>query len=213
MGMKEYVRNHIRSAPHFLQRWYFNAVGKRGFKRWVAAGRPLPACSLVKWGIIEGYKKRSGFKIFIETGTYLGDTVFEALRHFVQVYSIELDMDLYTKARKRFRKYRHVEILQGDSGKVLTGVLEKVAEPAVFWLDGHYSGGFTAKGELDCPIYEELNAIFKYDLNHILLIDDARHFLGVGAYPTIPELEALVRRHKPDSEIKVENDIIAIVLK
>ena len=31
--------------------------------------------------------------------------------------------------------------------------------PALFWLDGHYSGGDTAKGELDTPVSAELESI------------------------------------------------------
>lgn len=213
MGIKEYVRNHIRSAPYFLQRLYFNAVSKRGYKRWVAAGKPLPACSLVKWGIIEGYKKQSGFKIFIETGTYQGDTVFEALRHFDQIYSIELDMDLYKKARKRFRKYRHVEILQGDSGRVLQQVINELDAPAVFWLDGHYSGGITALGEKSTPIFEELKTIFSKKHNHAILIDDARLFIGDCEYPTLEELRNFVHQYYPNQDIKVSEDCIQMVLK
>jgi hypothetical protein len=44
----------------------------------------------------------------------------------------------------------------------------------MFWLDRHYSGGFTAKGEKDCPIIEELDAISNGShLKHSILIDDA----------------------------------------
>ena len=50
------------------------------------------------------------------------------------------------------RDGRRAEILQGDSTDVLPEVVEKMDEPTLFWLDGHYSGGITASGEQETPI-------------------------------------------------------------
>jgi len=105
---------------------------------------------------------------------------------FNKIISSELGIDLFWEAKKRFKDERHIIILQGDSGNILPIVLKDINEPVIFWLDGHYSGGITAKGNKVCPIFEEIDAIFsgkKY--NHILLIDDARDFNGYVDYPTI----------------------------
>ena len=51
-------------------------------------------------------------------------------------------------------------IVQGDSGKVLSEILLEINEPAIFWLDGHYTAGITARGVKECPIFEELDCIF-----------------------------------------------------
>lgn len=76
-------------------------------------------------------------------------------------------------------------------------------------MDGHYSDGITARGEKDCPIYEELEAILgEKPMDHVLLIDDARCFVGQGDYPTIEALTAFVQRKRPHYQLAVKNDII-----
>jgi hypothetical protein len=61
--------------------------------------------------------------------------------------------------------------VQGDSGKELPKIVTQLDTPAIFWLDGHYSAGITAKGDTECPIFEELEAIFEPDKSckHILI--------------------------------------------
>ena len=104
---------------------------------------------------------------------------------------------------------KKITILQGDSGKVLFDLCIQITEPAIFWLDGHYSEGITAKGDKFCPIYEELSAIFQSQkLPHVLLIDDARLFIGKNDYPTISDLTDFILRNRPEASVSSENDII-----
>ena len=103
----------------------------------------------------------------------------EAQRNnFRKIISIEVADELWKKAVTRFNKYKHISILKGDSGKILPVVTKELNEQAIFWLDGHYDFGITSKGEKDCPILEEIDAILKSNkgLNHILLVDDAISF-------------------------------------
>jgi len=80
-------------------------------------------------------------------------------------------------------------------------------------LDGHYSVGITAKGDKECPIFEELNAIFKIGmLNHIILIDDARCFNGSSDFPTIEKLTKFVKGINEKYQVKIENDIIRFTI-
>jgi hypothetical protein len=150
----------------------------------------------------------------IETGTYLGDMVEAQKGKFKNIISIELSVSLFEKARNRFRNDKNVQILQGDSGKVLPNILKEISEPVIFWLDGHYSEGITAKGEKECPIFEEIDAIFdSLDLNHVLLIDDARCFDGNGDYPTIDNLVDYVKSKNVKYSVEVKNDIIRFTIK
>ncbi|MBN2762819.1 MAG: hypothetical protein JXR41_07000, partial [Bacteroidales bacterium] len=149
--------------------------------KWERSGKPIPPPHQVKQSVIEYYRKRSGYDILIETGTYRGDMVYAQRNNFKRIFSIELGEDLWKKAVKRFARYRHICIMQGDSSKVLDNITKDLQEPAIFWLDGHYSAGITARGDKDCPIYGEINAIFRYKkLDHILLVDDACYFNGTG---------------------------------
>jgi len=182
---------------------------KKELVRWIKNGRVPPSPHLVKQSTIQEYKKEYSIKVLIETGTYLGDMVQAQKHSFKEVYSIELAEHLYKRAKKRFRTDTNVTIIQGDSGKVLPKLLSKIEEPAIFWLDGHYSSGLTAKGDKNCPIYQELDAILTNQMfNHILLIDDARCFIGENDYPTITELTSFIENKNPEYKVEVKNDII-----
>jgi hypothetical protein len=133
--------------------------------------------------------------------------------NFKKIISIELGTELYEKAKERFTNDKNVLIIKGDSGKVLPTVLVNINEPVIFWLDGHYSSGVTALGEKEFPIFEELNAILNSkQLNHVLLIDDARLFNGEGDYPTIDKLTEYIRSKNEKYEVEVKYDIIRYVI-
>lgn len=183
-------------------------------RNWEQAGRPLPPPHQVKQAVIEHYHHRYNCPVLVETGTFRGDMVEAHLRNFDQLISIELSQELYEKACYRFRKSAHVTICQGDSGAVLPRIMGTLNAPAVFWLDGHYSAGDTAQGSKDCPIYEELAAIFAHSprYRHVLLIDDARCFVGQGDYPTVAALTKFIQAHDSRYRVEVQDDIIRAVV-
>jgi hypothetical protein len=165
----------------------------------------------VKQAVIRAYAKRHGTRILVETGTFMGDMV-EAMKHdFDRIYSIELSQKLFANAKARFQGAPNITLIQGDSGHAIKDVLAQLTEPALFWLDGHWSDGITARGDRDTPVREELEAILAAsDLAHVILIDDARLFGTDPAYPTIGELRRLVFAGGPQLELKVDVDIIRI---
>jgi hypothetical protein len=176
---------------------------------WESKGRPAPPPHIIKQRIVKDCGTRYSCSVLVETGTYKGEMVEAQKSNYKKVFSIELGTDLYEQAKRRFKNDANVTLLQGDSGKVLAKVIDQINEPAVFWLDGHYSGGVTAKGQKDCPIYEELNCIFaKRGLNHVLLIDDARLFVGTNDYPSIKELTAYIQAFNPSYTVEVKDDVI-----
>jgi len=177
--------------------------------QWVEAGRPVPPPHQYKQFVIEQYQLKYQYHTLIETGTFVGDMVDAQKNNFKQIISIELGEELWKNAVARFKKYPHITIVKGDSGKVLGGIMKDLEEPAIFWLDGHYSHGITARGEKDCPIYEEVDAIFKYKkLDHVLLIDDARDFKGKADYPTIHELTNYIKAKDNRYTVEVKDDIL-----
>lgn len=174
-----------------------------------------------KRAVMEEYRKTYNPVYFIETGTFLGDTTEFFKNKFQKIYSIELSEDLYTKAKKRFASHSHVQIVHGDSGKLFHTLLPTLEGTALFWLDGHYSSEFyigdefikTAKGEKDTPVMEELKAVCKYCLGRqIILIDDARLFKGTQDYPSIQELKQTLNRTRRPYMLKVDTDIVQILL-
>ncbi len=114
---------------------------------------------------------------FVESGTYLGNTVAQAEPIFKKIYSIELSPQLARQAKYKFRKQKKITILCGDSGEILHSLLPTLDTKILFYLDGHYSGGTTAQGSLNTPVMEELAAICDCHISDgIILIDDIRGF-------------------------------------
>jgi len=116
---------------------------------------------------------------FIETGSYYGDSIQQALDlGFKKVISFELSPKLAQSCKTRFENDDRVKIIEGDSGKILGDILSLVHEPVTFWLDGHFSGGETARGDEDSPILKELEHIKNWmkekGLSPTILIDDMR---------------------------------------
>jgi len=186
---------------------------KADYQKWEKNGKPIPPSYAVKKMVIREYQEKSKYNILIETGTYYGDMVFAQINYFNSIYSIELSDYFYKKAVKRFKKYKNVHLFHGDSAEVLGSVIKNISEPVIFWLDGHYSGGKTAKGESECPVWSELNQIITRNLPHVILIDDARFFIGKQDYPTIEELQHYFINRNMNHSFEVKDDIIRIVLK
>jgi len=157
------------------------------------------------------YLRKFGLSRFIETGTHLGDTLaYMAHDKTIQCTSIELDDGFYQRAKARFTSYTNVELLLGDSGAQLPQVVRQLKSPALFWLDGHYSGSTTARGDLDTPVSDELQAILGSPIHtHVILIDDARCFDGSNGYPNLDDLLKVVREQS-DYRVEVSADIIRL---
>lgn len=211
--MKNLLIQFVKKTPlHFpLRNLYFK--GMSAFERgaWERNGRPLPPPHAIKQQTLIDYATRFGLKILVETGTYYGDMVEAMKDHFEQIFSIELSEYHFAQASKRFKKSQHVNIIYGNSAVELGTIVQTIKRPALFWLDGHFSDGGTARGESDTPIYQELGQIFSApDQGHVVIIDDARCFGTVSAYPTQEELFSFIRKKRFSNNIEVQSDSIRI---
>jgi hypothetical protein len=178
---------------------------------WTLRGRRLPPPGAVKQLVIARYAGQYGLKRLIETGTHYGDMVAAMSPRFDRLDSIEIYEPLYRKALARFTGHENIYLHHGDSEKALPAILSALAEPALFWLDAHYSGEGTGKGELETPVLKELKCILDHPIKrHVILIDDARLFEGRDGYPRTAELKDFLDRHGPDKQFIVQDDIIRI---
>ncbi len=220
VDMKKSIKQIIKNLPfyHILHNWITTWAKKRNeakeIAEWKRRGRPVPPPHVVKQRMLKAYSTRFGLKTLVETGTCYGNMV-EALKDsFDHIYSIELSEELFEKAKERFADIRNVEIIHGDSAVELGKLMHKINEPALFWLDAHYSAGVTAKGNKITPVYEELAHILNApDRRHVIIIDDARDFGLNPAYPTIEELRNLGKSKRQNLEVNVWDDSIRITPK
>ena len=206
------LRLHLMSAVVSpLMGLYNRVLGRYTTKRWQRSGMSFPTPHVVKQSVLNHHRQQHQLATLVETGTYLGDMVDAQKTKFDRIISVELSPELAQLAQQRFRRQPHIQILSGDSARVLHQLTPTLTAPALFWLDGHYSGGVTAKGDTECPIFDELDAIFRHNRNHIILIDDARLFVGKQDYPTMAELTAYVARRDNRYSVTVKDDIICVL--
>jgi hypothetical protein len=209
--MKNLIKKIIYDTA--IWNWYIARKNERLYEEWIQAGKPAPPPQTVKHRAILEYQERFGLTRFIETGTLHGDTTKAVEHAFEQVDTIELGEELAANAKKRFVRKPKITVHQGDSGVEIKKVLDRLDQPALFFLDAHYSKGETARGEKDTPITNELQSILNHSIKeHVILIDDARDFSGENDYPTIPELERSIKERDPNYEFEVTDDIIRIYL-
>lgn len=114
--------------------------------------------------------------IFIETGTYDGRTVQQALNAGCEkIFSIESDPGLAEICQLRFIKKENVLILQGESCIHIGPILGIIDSAPLFWLDAHVQENFQ-HGNDYVPLMEELEIISKFEIskNSTIMIDDMR---------------------------------------
>jgi len=187
-----------------------------GFYEWVwwikrDFGDPSPA--IIKRLLL---RRIGGRGIWIESGTFKGETT-EFLSSFSKmVYSIEPSSELFARAVNKFSKFTNVEIIHGLSEDCLSGVQNKLTSEQVkdvsFWLDGHYSEGITFRGPSDTPILAELEIIssnIRRFTQVSVFVDDVRCFDPsqriYASYPSKDELVYWANRH--NLNWMIEHDI------
>jgi glycosyltransferase involved in cell wall biosynthesis len=155
-------------------------------------------------------------KVFVETGTYEGDSVEAATEFFDELHTIELSEELFGRAADRFEGSPQVHVHQGSSPDVLGELSGRLRRRSVlYWLDAHWCGEGSARGEVECPLLFELEAIGSLAARSVVMIDDARLFLAPPPapstpqqWPTFSELLARLSALRSDHELTVIDDVI-----
>ena len=173
------------------------------------SARPtIPPPHAVKVAIVADYARRHALALLVETGTFEGEMARRCRHVFREIVTIELDAGLAERAARRLSRFPNIRVVQGDSATRLREILSGVREPALFWLDGHYSGPGTARGASDTPLAAELRAIAAHPVHgHVVLIDDARE-LGRGDYPSLGDIEGWMRAGDPTAQVEVGDDVV-----
>lgn len=161
--------------------------------------------------------ERFGIRNFVETGTFRGDTARFASKHFSRVVTIEGAESLYQQAKRRLSDCPNIECLCGDSRTHLGNTLRDLTGPSIFWLDAHWSGGETFGEKAECPLMDELDAIYSTTSNSFTIIDDARFFVSVppaphniGSWPTYFDIAGVVRQRAPHTWMTLHADAIVL---
>ena len=212
MSLATTIRERGRRTAAY--RWWRERRRRRkqieAIRAWKRSGKPAPPPHVIKQMIVRTYARKYRLPILVETGTKFGDMLLGVEDEFERIYTIELGSELVRKARVRFAASPHIEIIHGDSGQELKALLERIDRPAIFWLDSHFGGAGTVRGEKETAIEAELTHILHApDLGHVILVDDARYFGNKPDYPTLEELTEWLRQRRAVG-IRVRDDVIRI---
>jgi hypothetical protein len=189
----------FKQLGHYPDYWY-----------WKVRGEPRRIPHLLKQRTVLEYARAYRLTTLVETGTYYGEMIAAVGKHFQRIYSIELDARLAKLAQQRFRANARVEIIEGDSQKVVPRLLQQINEGCLWWLDAGYCGWI---GELGNPnrLGSELNSILSdRRFTHVVLMDDADGVNGEGGSPTLDELIGSIQSTYPDRQVEVVRNIIRI---
>lgn len=153
-----------------------------------------------------------GHHIFVEAGTYRGATTAYFAKRAGRVISVELHDGLFAAARKRFARYPNVTLLNGDSLVEVPKAVAACESPPLVFLDGHFSGPGTAKGQLVEPAELTLGRLAKVaPPGTTIVVDDLRLFgSGRPGFPQLDAVTAAARSAFPHSVIRAGLDSIVI---
>ena len=150
-------------------------------------------------------------KVFVETGTWKGDTLNTVLSSglFETLISLELSVPFFKESTERFRDYKTVKLYNSNSKTELYTIIKDITTPITFWLDSHWSGiPDVASDEVICPILEELEQIRTHSINtHTIMIDDVRLMNGnLDRYKGFPVTltEIIKKLYEINSDYKIK---------
>jgi hypothetical protein len=103
--MKKLIQKVLFRRPSLRKplNWLRGYKNPQNYDEWIALGRPCPPPSFVKHVILKEYATLWNLKIFIETGTFRGDTINALKDHFDEIISIELNEPLFLNTAQRFK--------------------------------------------------------------------------------------------------------------
>ena len=183
----------LKQLGHYPDYWW-----------WKLRGEPRRIPHMVKQRAVLEYARAFGLTTLVETGTYYGEMIAAVAPKFRRIYSIELDAELASRARGRFRRFPQVNIIEGDSQTAVPRLVKELDEACLWWLDAGYCGWAGASGNAS-----RLGAEFEAILadrghQHVVLMDDADGVSG------LKELIGSIQSNHPAHQVAIAHNIIRI---
>lgn len=171
--------------------------------------------SWTKYRHIVKTARETGADVFFEVGTYRGLTTKRCAPHFRSVVTVELDPTLCAESRGYLASTKNVTVIEGDGLKELAKFLAATNERNIIvFLDGHFSGGQTAKGDLVEPALEEIEILHRHrEKIAAFIVDDFREFGTQPGWPTKWELMKSVETLFGDREHHIMVHLDQVVVR
>ena len=135
--------------------------------------------------LLEVLKRQLSLDVFVETGTFCGDTIATVQHDFHRIYSVELSQHYYEMAYRKWGQRDNITLFQGDSAKTIAAIADEIkGRSVIYWLDAHWCVASATAGERSqCPLLSELAAMKELNNESMVIIDDARLFLAAPGAP------------------------------
>ena len=201
----------FRSIKHFI--WSFK--NRKSLKNWRARNFSPPSPDVIKHQILMNNNLKDS--LWIETGTYYGETTKLLSKISKKTISIEADKNLFETSNKILKNFKNVEILNGKSEDLLDKVISKNLnfKNVCIYLDAHLCQDHLKNTKTfgnentATPILNELEIVSKYVSSFekiVVLIDDIRLFQG--KFQNYPNKNTLVNWCKENNFLwEIEQDI------
>ena len=201
----------FRSIKHFI--WSFK--NRKSLKNWRARNFSPPSPDVIKHQILMNNNLKDS--LWIETGTYYGETTKLLSKISKKTISIEADKNLFETSNKILKNFKNVEIVNGKSEDLLDKVISKNLnfKNVCIYLDAHLCQDHLKNTKTfgnentATPILNELEIVSKYVSNFekiVVLIDDIRLFQG--KFQNYPDKNTLVNWCKENNFLwEIEQDI------
>ena len=201
----------FRSIKHFI--WSFK--NRKSLKNWRARNFSPPSPDVIKHQILMNNNLKDS--LWIETGTYYGETTKLLSKISKKTISIEADKNLFETSNKILKNFKNVEILNGKSEDLLDKVISKNLnfKNVCIYLDAHLCQDHLKNTKTfgnentATPILNELEIVSKYVASFkkiVVLIDDIRLFQG--KFQNYPNKNTLVNWCKENDFLwEIEQDI------
>ncbi|WP_145573389.1 glycosyltransferase family 2 protein [Yersinia alsatica] len=167
--------------------------------------------------LVNTLKSSLPLDIFVETGTFKGDTIELIRDKFSEIYSVELSNEYYEMAVQRFADYANINLVHSNSPSAMQNWMPGLINKSVlYFLDAHWCAAEnTASIASQCPLLDEINAIGKLNAESVIVIDDARLFLApplipheISQWPSFHQIISALLSMSSNHELMVVNDVI-----
>jgi hypothetical protein len=209
MSWKEQLKRQSPTLTQWVRKARRSTQTVGEIREWMGRSFQAPAPWVVKRAVVRRNAIEGG--VFVETGTYMGDTAAYAAQFSKRVITLEPFGKLYEEAKLRFARSPSVEVINAPSEEAFPQILPALSGDVTFWLDAHYSGEGTFIGQHISPIELELESIRPHlpRLSRcVVMVDDMR---GFGLSPGYPLPEVMVQ-WAIANEMKwhIEHDILVL---
>lgn len=206
--MSRWLRTQLDVASRSLASMGERAAVARRFDAGVSAA---PAAAAKRRHLLRLFREHR-HEVFVESGTHLGDTVAFFVPHARRIFSVEIEPGLYAAAAERFADAPHVTLIQGNAVEWVPRIVDQLREGALVWLDGHYSGPGTGRGETNEPVAQILRRMGQLDfaVPLTIVVDDLRLFGVDPEFPTLADLFAAAKAACPTGQMYIDLDALVI---